>query len=296
MHVSVLMPVRNGAEFLARSAGSVCDQTYDRWELLIGVNGHAADSGVLRHARSFESPQTKVFDLGDPGGKAAALNVLVAEAQGDAVAILDVDDLWHPYKLERQVPRLRDGGCDVVGALGEYFGEGRGSIPIKSGPVDDYALFQPVDARAVALACRAMRDDRQIAGFALTWQPPDPAGPYRGRAEMVVFPHWDYTVNLQAGIWRRQTLIEILRLCPSKIGMWELEQAASRLFHQRMPGRIMAGWNIARPADASGFVDGTTKTGWVFAYHNLMHQGAPDPRHAEFVRRQCSRVNVAAST
>ncbi|MCR4415308.1 MAG: hypothetical protein NUV77_23090, partial [Thermoguttaceae bacterium] len=152
--------------------------------------------------------------------------------------------------------------------------------------LDDYALFQPVDARAVALACRAMRQAPRIAGFALTWQPPDPAGPYRDRHDMVVFPHWDYTVNLQAAVWRRQTLVEILRLCPPKIGMWELEQAASRMFRQRMPGHIMAGWNIPRPADASGFVDGTTKTGWVFAYHNLMHQGAPDPRHAEFLRRQ----------
>lgn len=149
--------------------------------------------------------------------------------------------------------------------------------------LDDYALFQPVDARAVAIACQAMRDDPQIASFALTWQPPDPAGLYRGRPEMVVFPPWDYSVNLQAGIWRRETLADILRLCPPKIGIWELEQAASRLFHQHMPHRLMAGWNIPRPPDASGFVDGTTKTGWVYAYRNLMHQGAVDMRHGAFI-------------
>ncbi len=149
--------------------------------------------------------------------------------------------------------------------------------------LDDYALFQPVDTRAVALACQAMRDDPQIASFALTWQPPDPAGLYRGRPEMVVFPPWDYSVNLQAGIWRRRDLVQILRACPPKIGIWELEQTASRWFHQHMPERIMAGWNIPRPPDASGFVDGTTKSGWVYAYHNLMHQGAPDMRHAAFV-------------
>lgn len=151
--------------------------------------------------------------------------------------------------------------------------------------LDDYALFQPVDTRAVALACQAMHDDPQIVSFALTWQPPDPAGLYRGRPEMVVFPPWDYSVNLQAGLWRRRELAEILGLCPPKIGIWELEQTASRLFQKHMPNRIMVGWNIPRPPDASGFVDGTTKTGWVYAYHNLMHQGTPDMRHAAFVAR-----------
>ncbi len=151
--------------------------------------------------------------------------------------------------------------------------------------LDDYALFQPVDTRAVALACQAMRDDPHVASFALTWQPPEPARLYRGRPEMVVFGPWEYSVNLQAAIWRRQTLAEILRLCPPKIGIWELEQTASRLFHQHMPHRNLAGWNIPRPPDASGFVDGTTKTGWVYAYHNLMHQGAPDMRHAAFVEQ-----------
>ena len=160
--------------------------------------------------------------------------------------------------------------------------------------LDDYGVFQPVDTRAVALACQAMRDDPHIASFALTWQPPEPAGLYRGRPEMVVFGPWDYRVNLQAGIWRRRALVQILRLCPPKIGIWELEQTASRLFHQHMREWIMAGWNIPRPPDASGFVDGTTKTRWVYAYHNLMHQGALDMRHAAFVE-QCDARLLAVS-
>jgi len=37
--ISILIPIYNGIEFIDDSVSSVLSQTYDKWELLIGVNG-----------------------------------------------------------------------------------------------------------------------------------------------------------------------------------------------------------------------------------------------------------------
>ena len=33
------MPIYNGIEFINESVPSILEQTYDKWELLIGING-----------------------------------------------------------------------------------------------------------------------------------------------------------------------------------------------------------------------------------------------------------------
>ncbi len=38
--ISILIPIYNGIEFIDESIHSVINQTFNNWELLIGVNGH----------------------------------------------------------------------------------------------------------------------------------------------------------------------------------------------------------------------------------------------------------------
>lgn len=36
--ISILMPIYNGIDFIEESVNSIINQTYDKWELIIGIN------------------------------------------------------------------------------------------------------------------------------------------------------------------------------------------------------------------------------------------------------------------
>ena len=48
--ISILIPIYNGIEYINESVSSVLSQTYDKWELLIGINGHPPNSYVYQTA------------------------------------------------------------------------------------------------------------------------------------------------------------------------------------------------------------------------------------------------------
>lgn len=52
--ISILMPIYNGIEFIEESVLSILNQTYDQWELLIGVNGYPENSDVYKIAKEYE--------------------------------------------------------------------------------------------------------------------------------------------------------------------------------------------------------------------------------------------------
>jgi glycosyltransferase involved in cell wall biosynthesis len=128
--ISILMPIYNGIEFINESVLSVIAQTYEKWELLIGINGHAQNSEVYKIAQKYEtkSDKIKVFDFYKIKGKANTLNVLIKHSSYDYIAILDVDDVWLNNKLEIQSQYL--GNYDVIGSKCVWIGEREGTIPI----------------------------------------------------------------------------------------------------------------------------------------------------------------------
>ena len=77
--ISILMPIYNGIEFIDESVSSVLNQTYDKWELLIGVNGHLPDSEVYKIAKQYEekSAKIRVFDFYNIKGKSNTLNEMI---------------------------------------------------------------------------------------------------------------------------------------------------------------------------------------------------------------------------
>lgn len=129
-HISILMPVFNGMQFMHDSVGSVLSQTFPHWELLIGVNGYPPHSQAYHVAKVYEQvdKRIRVLDLPLCQGKPATLNELVTHHCSHAyVALLDVDDIWHHRKLELQVPFLDS--YDVVGSRCIWFGDVEGIVP-----------------------------------------------------------------------------------------------------------------------------------------------------------------------
>ena len=149
--ISILIPIYNGVEFIEESVSSVLNQTYDKWELLIGVNGHPQDSEVYKIAKEYETNagqtlgKIRVFDFYNIKGKANTLNEMIQFCNYNCVAILDVDDIWHPKKLEIQSKELEN--YDVIGSNCIWFGDRPGIVPkIPLGDISDYdfSLVNPI--------------------------------------------------------------------------------------------------------------------------------------------------------
>ena len=119
--ITILMPIYNGIEFINDSLSSIIDQTFEEWELIIGVNGHEKNSFTYQFAVEYAKMDEKisVYDFYKLKGKTNTLNKMRLFAKYDYIAILDVDDIWLPEKLEKQVPFLKD--YDVVGTHCVYF-------------------------------------------------------------------------------------------------------------------------------------------------------------------------------
>jgi glycosyltransferase involved in cell wall biosynthesis len=137
--ISILMPIYNGIEFIHESVPSILEQTYDKWELLIGINGHPENSEIYKTAKSFEgkSDKIRVIDFYNIKGKSNTLNEMLKYCKYNYVALLDVDDIWHPQKLELQSVWLNS--YDVIGTNCIWFGDRPGIVP--SIPQHDFSNF-----------------------------------------------------------------------------------------------------------------------------------------------------------
>ena len=107
--VSVVTIFLNGERFIQEAIESVLAQTYDNWEYLLVDDGSTdASTALARHYA--ELYPGKIRYLEHAGhvnrGMSATRNLGICHAQGKYIALLDADDVWLSYKLERQVALL----------------------------------------------------------------------------------------------------------------------------------------------------------------------------------------------
>ncbi len=108
--ISVIVPVYNGARYLAEAIESVIAQDYTPLEIIVASDGSTDESPMI--ARSF--PDVTCLDL-PHGGVSRARNVAVERSMGKWLAFLDADDRWLPGKLRAQVAAGESGIGDVSG-------------------------------------------------------------------------------------------------------------------------------------------------------------------------------------
>jgi glycosyltransferase involved in cell wall biosynthesis len=139
--ISILIPIYNGIEYIDESISSVIKQTYPEWEIIVGINGHPENSDIFKLAKVYEeqSNNIKVLDLFYIKGKPSSLNEMIKFSSYEWIAILDVDDIWHPTKLEKQINFLNR--YDVIGTKCEYFGDRTGSPNIPVGDLSNFDFF-----------------------------------------------------------------------------------------------------------------------------------------------------------
>jgi glycosyltransferase involved in cell wall biosynthesis len=100
--ISCIVPVYNGARFLAEALESILAQTLPPTEIIV------VDDGSTDATREVARAYTRhVFYVRQPNaGPASARNCGIGLATGEFLSFLDADDLWHAEKLERQMHAL----------------------------------------------------------------------------------------------------------------------------------------------------------------------------------------------
>lgn len=116
--VSIICPFRNSSCFIPGLIRTVQAQTYRNWELVL-VDDASLDGGLsLAQRMSADDQRIRCLSAplrapGMPCGPWWPRNHGIVSSSGSLVAFLDVDDSWHPQKLEYQVNALMHTGFDL---------------------------------------------------------------------------------------------------------------------------------------------------------------------------------------
>src|SRR4051794_32804277 len=100
--VSVILPVYNREQSVARAIRSVLTQTWTPLELIV------VDDGSTDHTRDvLDSFRSQITVIEQPhAGAYAARNRGLRQARGELIAFIDSDDAWLPDRLASQMPLM----------------------------------------------------------------------------------------------------------------------------------------------------------------------------------------------
>ncbi|MES2460459.1 MAG: glycosyltransferase family A protein [Armatimonadota bacterium] len=151
--LSVIIPVYNGAPFLAATVESVLRQTYRPTEILLIDDGSTDDTPAIAERLQAESQGLlrRVYQAN--AGPSSARNHGLELAQGDFIAFLDADDLWPEKSLEVRTHALQaDPALDVVTGQvrvlpetgeGTIYGPNLGAALFRRSVFDKVGVFDP---------------------------------------------------------------------------------------------------------------------------------------------------------
>lgn len=149
--ITILIPVYNGSEFFDDCINSILQQTYTSWKVIIGVNGHGDDNNIVYKTlqdkiKLLNDSRISIINLPNVKGAAEAINALVKISTTEWIAHLDIDDKWHPQKLELQVyvSNYDANGCDVIGSITKWFGD-KNTSPYQPINIIDSTIFHKIN-------------------------------------------------------------------------------------------------------------------------------------------------------
>jgi glycosyltransferase involved in cell wall biosynthesis len=115
--VSILINCYNGEKYIREAIDSVIAQTYANWEIIFWDNQSIDNSASI--VKSYSDVRIKYYYAPTHTLLYEARNYAFAKTSGEFIAFLDVDDLWLPDKLERQIPLFKD--LDVGFSCANYW-------------------------------------------------------------------------------------------------------------------------------------------------------------------------------
>lgn len=103
--VSVIVPVKNAAPYIAETIKSVLAQDYQDFELILVDDGSDDDS--VKIMNGYASDKVSIIANQNAKGAAGARNTGIDKASGRYIAFIDADDLWAEDKLSEQTGFMR---------------------------------------------------------------------------------------------------------------------------------------------------------------------------------------------
>lgn len=105
--VSIIVPAFRAAATIAETIASVRAQTFGAWELIVSDDGSPDDTVEVATRSAEGDSRIRIFRNPPSGSPSIIRNRAMGHAEGDWIAFLDADDVWHPEKLQRQFAALK---------------------------------------------------------------------------------------------------------------------------------------------------------------------------------------------
>lgn len=143
MWVTILTPLFNGIEYFEQCYNSVIQQSDQNFIWHIAVNGHGDEKNdIYKLLLKYQSEKIIIKNY-TIKGKVNTLNEMMKHISTPYVAILDVDDIWFPNKLEIQKQILdMYSEIDVLGTNLQYIGDLNHVPTFPTGVITIETLFQ----------------------------------------------------------------------------------------------------------------------------------------------------------
>ena len=112
--ISIIMPVYNSEKYVSEAIDSVCNQSYENWELLIVNDGSTDHSAEIINEYARKDSRIKVFHRKNEG-VSMARNFALSRICGDYVTFIDSDDIYYKDRLKRILQVFEQyADCDIV--------------------------------------------------------------------------------------------------------------------------------------------------------------------------------------
>jgi glycosyltransferase involved in cell wall biosynthesis len=110
--VTVVIPAYNAAATIESTVASVTAQTHRNLEINVVDDGSLDQTAALVTRLIQRDPRIRLLRKAN-AGLAAARNTGIECANGEFIAPVDADDVWHPTKIEKQLAVMQRGGRRV---------------------------------------------------------------------------------------------------------------------------------------------------------------------------------------
>ena len=111
--VSIIIPVYNVQDYLARCVDSVLTQTYTDLEIILVDDGSIDISGDICDEYALHDARVRVIHK-ENGGLSDARNAGLDVVRGNYVAFIDADDYVHPSFLELLLKTINETGAQIA--------------------------------------------------------------------------------------------------------------------------------------------------------------------------------------
>lgn len=112
--VSIIIPIYNVRDYLARCISSILDQSYKNYEIILVDDASTDGSFEMCKAFSEQDTRIKVFQTSENNGAASARVEGIRIATGDYIMFVDGDDWLHPNMVEVLVSAIKKMNCDII--------------------------------------------------------------------------------------------------------------------------------------------------------------------------------------